>query len=179
MVYPHAGIEVDAVEHYRELLSSGRVTRIYLDQLPGQGFGAATLRFVVSAEGEAMGQVRSLVEQSQTKFTNPILQAELLDFLETLVVYKFPQLSREEIGKMFGTQDLKQTRFYQDVVQEGIQRGEAELTLRLLRRKVGDIPLSLQTQIRALPVEQMEELGEALLDFGAMSDLTDWLGSLP
>ncbi|NJL98623.1 MAG: Rpn family recombination-promoting nuclease/putative transposase [Synechococcaceae cyanobacterium SM2_3_2] len=179
VVYPHAGIEVDAVEHYRELLSSGRVKRIYLDQLPGQGFGAATLRFVVSAEGEAMGQVRSLVEQSQTEFTNPILQAELLDFLETLVVYKFPQLSREEIGKMFGTQDLKQTRFYQDVVQEGIQRGEAELTLRLLRRKVGDIPLSLQTQIRALPVEQMEELGEALLDFGAMSDLTDWLGSLP
>ncbi|MCJ2542224.1 DUF4351 domain-containing protein [Thermostichus vulcanus] len=105
----------------------------------------------------------------------------LVDFLETLVVYKFPGMSREEIGEMFGTQDLRQTRFYQEVIQEGIQQGLTQgiqreathLTLWLLRKKVGELPLEQQTQIRALSVEQLEVLGEDLLDFGSLADLTE------
>ncbi|MEN9223301.1 MAG: Rpn family recombination-promoting nuclease/putative transposase, partial [Thermostichus sp. BF3_bins_97] len=191
VIYPHAGIEGGAIEHYRELLSGGRVTRIYLDQLQGEGFGVATLRFVVAPEAVARRQVGSLLQKSQEQFTDTELQKQLVDFLETLVVYKFPGMSREEIGEMFGTQDLKQTRFYQEVIQEGIQQGltqgiqqgltqgiqqeAASLTLRLLRRKVGELPLELQTQIRALPVEQLETLGEALLDFESLAELTAWL----
>ena len=40
-----------------------------------------------------------------------------VDFIETILVYKLPKLSREEIKEMIGLQDieLKQTRFYQDV----------------------------------------------------------------
>ena len=46
-------------------------------------------------------------------------------FIETIVVYKLPQLSREEIRDMIGLKDieLKQTRFYQDVFKEGHQEG--------------------------------------------------------
>jgi predicted transposase YdaD len=78
---------------------------------------------------------------------------------------------------------LRQTRFYQEVIQEGIQQGitqgiqqeASSLTLRQLQRKVGEVPMVLQSQIRSLPVEQLEELGEALLDFGSLRDLTAWL----
>ncbi len=195
VIYPYAGIESGTIEHYRELLDSDRVTRIYLDQLQGEGFGVATLRFVVAPEAVAKGQVGSLLKKSQGQFTDPELREQLVDFLETLVVYKFPGMSREEIGEMFGTQDLRQTRFYQEVIQEGIQQGltqgltqgiqqgitqgiqqeASNLTLRQLQRKVGEVPMELQSQIRSLPVEQLEELGEALLDFGSLRDLTAWL----
>jgi len=36
-----------------------------------------------------------------------------------VLVYKFPQLTREEIQAMFTIDDLKQTRYYQDAKQEG------------------------------------------------------------
>jgi predicted transposase/invertase (TIGR01784 family) len=46
--------------------------------------------------------------------------------IETISIYKLPRLSQEEIGKMFGLNELKQTRFYQDVFAEGIQEGKQE-----------------------------------------------------
>ncbi|MEN9221863.1 MAG: Rpn family recombination-promoting nuclease/putative transposase [Thermostichus sp. BF3_bins_97] len=185
VIYPHAGVEGGGIGHYRELLSSGRVTRIYLDQLQGEGFGVAALRFIVAPEAEARGQVRSLLQKSQEQFTDTELLSQLLDFLETLVVYKFPQMSREEIGEMFGTQDLKQTRFYQEVIQEGIQQGltqgilrETDFIVRLAHRRFEELPQQVEDQIRSLPVEQLENLGESLLEFQSLTDLIAWLDTL-
>jgi hypothetical protein len=63
--------------------------------------------------------------------------------------------------------------------QRGIERGERSLVTRLLTRKVGQIPPSLQSRIEALPLPQLEALGEALLDFSNLSDLEAWLSQLP
>ena len=46
------------------------------------------------------------------------------DLIETIMVYKLPQKSREEIEAMFGLSDLKQTKVYQEALEEGEQRGE-------------------------------------------------------
>ncbi|MEH2217877.1 MAG: Rpn family recombination-promoting nuclease/putative transposase [Nostoc sp.] len=48
------------------------------------------------------------------------------EMIETILIYKLPRLSQEEIGKMFGSNELKQTRFYQDVFAEGEQKGKLE-----------------------------------------------------
>ena len=72
---------------------------------------------------------------------------------------------------MLNLQDLKQTKVYQ----EGKQEGETELVLRQLERRFGNIPETVQETIRGLSVEQLEELGVALLDFNSQSDLLNWL----
>jgi predicted transposase YdaD len=62
--------------------------------------------------------------------------------------------------------------------QEGRQEAETaerSLILRLLTRRVGTLPESLQTQVEALPLDQLETLGEALLDFTDLASLEDWL----
>jgi len=59
--------------------------------------------------------------------------------------------------------------------QEGRQKGEAHLVLRQLSRRLGQLTLELHSQIQALSVAQLEELGEALLDFSTRQDLMDWL----
>lgn len=59
--------------------------------------------------------------------------------------------------------------------QEGRQEGEAILVLRLLTRRLGQITPEMRSQIQQLPVAQLEELGEALLDFSSTQDITDWL----
>lgn len=55
------------------------------------------------------------------------------------------------------------------------ERGEQAVIMRQLKRRVGDLPLQVQEQIKSLPVEKLENLGDALLDFSKMEDLTDWL----
>lgn len=75
--------------------------------------------------------------------------------------------------------DLKQTRFYQEVFSEGRQEGhfEGEVTLirRLLQRRCGALSAAFDEQITRLSRAQLEALGEALLDFGSVTDLEQWL----
>jgi predicted transposase YdaD len=74
--------------------------------------------------------------------------------------------------------ELQQTRVYQEAVAEGEGIGEVRegqtLILRLLKRRVGNISIDLEARIKTLPLTQLEELGEALLDFSQMSDLVAW-----
>lgn len=63
----------------------------------------------------------------------------------------------------------------QEGKQEGRQEGELSLVLRLLKRRLGTITPETEAQIIALSLTQLEELGEALLDFSKLSDLSDWL----
>jgi hypothetical protein len=65
----------------------------------------------------------------------------------------------------------------EQAVQQGEQRGEAKLVLRQLQRRFGEIHHNLAETIRSLPVERLEDLGVALLDFDTASDLDNWLNS--
>ncbi|MBN4003509.1 DUF4351 domain-containing protein [Nostoc sp. LPT] len=59
--------------------------------------------------------------------------------------------------------------------QEGRQQGEQHLIIRQLNRHVGEINESLIERIKGLSLEQLENLGEALLDFSNVADLEIWL----
>ena len=74
---------------------------------------------------------------------------------------------------MLGLSELRETRVYQ----EGREEEARSLISRLLTRKLGSLPDSLQTQVNALSLEQLEALGEALFDFAEASDLETWLAS--
>jgi hypothetical protein len=49
--------------------------------------------------------------------------------------------------------------------------------LRLLHRRICALTEVQQERIKALPVEPLEYLGEALLDFTAAADLDAWLSA--
>lgn len=59
--------------------------------------------------------------------------------------------------------------------EEGRQEGEQILVLRLLQKRFGELPEQLRLDIQILSLNQLEELGEALLDFTAIEDLFNWL----
>ncbi|MBE8968753.1 DUF4351 domain-containing protein [Nostocales cyanobacterium LEGE 12452] len=59
--------------------------------------------------------------------------------------------------------------------EEGRQEGKRNLILRQLNRRIGEIDTSLIEQIQGLSIEQLENLGEALLDFSSFADLETWL----
>ena len=83
--------------------------------------------------------------------------------------------------------DVTQTRFYQEVFQIGRQdgqqigqqigrqEGEVEIVLRQINRRCGQLPIAQQIQIKSLPMNAIESLAEALLDFKGMDDLEIWL----
>jgi hypothetical protein len=58
---------------------------------------------------------------------------------------------------------------------KGRQQAGQTLIMRQLARRLGNISPDLQSQVRSLPLNRLEDLGEALLDFNGMSDLLAWL----
>ena len=66
--------------------------------------------------------------------------------------------------------DITQSRFYQEIRQEG----EADLLIRQLKRRFGSLSPEQSDRLKALSVPQLEELAEALLDFTDLADLAEW-----
>jgi Domain of unknown function (DUF4351) len=63
----------------------------------------------------------------------------------------------------------------QSAVKEGEQTGKFDLVLRQLNRRIGELTDSLKEVVQALPLSDVEELGQALLDFATVEDLEAWL----
>lgn len=61
--------------------------------------------------------------------------------------------------------------------ERGKQEGEQVIILKLLKRRVGELSPELKERIQCLSSNQLETLGEALLDFTSMEDLLNWLQS--
>lgn len=78
---------------------------------------------------------------------------------------------------------FEETQFYRSIKQEGREegeqrgreKGERNLILRQLNRRIGELSQEVRSQIETLSLEQLENLGEALLDFNSMADLQTWL----
>ncbi len=78
----------------------------------------------------------------------------------------------KDLVRRFLREDImKESVIYQDIV----QKEAFKLISRLLKRRFGDIDGSLVEQVRNLSAEQLEDLGEELLDFSEVADLAVWL----
>ena len=182
VVFPYRGLEPTGKQPYQVLLDSDHVQCCYLEDLqqrPNLPVGLGLLQLIVEPAQALPSQARQLVQQAQQQFTEPLTTA-IIELIETTLVYKFPEMSRQEVEAMLGLVDsVKQTRVYQEAREEGIEEGEARgeraIVLRLLNRRLGTVPPELAAQIEELLLPQVEALADALLDFSVEADLIAWL----
>jgi len=162
--------------YQQELINSGRILPIYLDEMRSGSIGVGLIQLILAQDVQAPVLVQQLLQRAKTEIADPLVTRDIIDLLETVLVSKFAQLSREEIQAMFLLSDIKQTRVYQEAKQEGRQEGEIRLLIRQLSRRFGKISDRRIQIINSLTLEQLDDLGEALLDFGELADLDNWLG---
>ena len=61
--------------------------------------------------------------------------------------------------------------------QEGERHGRLTLIRRMLNRRFAFLPKHVKTGVAKLSASQLDRLGEALLDFHSVDEITDWLDS--
>ena len=169
IIYPSRNIEREQNLQFGEILLLQRVTRIYLDELGVSSLGVGVVKLVIETEKDAPALARRLIAQANQQLTDTKIKRDLINLIETIIVYKLPKKSREEIEAMLGLSELKQTRVYQEALEEGKAEGEAKgkaeatrkFALKLLRtgmnlQQIAEVTeLSLQ-QIQALQKEIQE-----------------------
>lgn len=114
-----------------------------------------------------------------------VRRPDLFPAVQTILLERLPLLTREDLMEIatIPAKDLRHTRVAQEWIEEGRLEGEARgrateaatVTLRLLNRRCGTISEATRSRIQALPLEQLEGLAEALLDFNGPADLAAWL----
>ncbi|MGB7442550.1 MAG: Rpn family recombination-promoting nuclease/putative transposase [Coleofasciculaceae cyanobacterium] len=126
-IYPSRTVEREQTLQFGELLTLNRVRRIYLDEL-GQAaessLGVGVVKLVIEPEQTAGELARRSIEQARQQLTDDATKRDLIDLIETIIVYKLPQKSRVEIEEMLGLSELKQTKVYQEALEEGEKIGE-------------------------------------------------------
>ena len=129
VIYPYRQIDTATKADFIELFESQRIRVIYLEELGEAGslpIGMATIKLVIEAEDKAINTAKELINRTQQGQNLQLPQQQLLELIETILVYKFPQMSRQEIEAMFGLSELKQTRVYQEAKEEGKLEGKLE-----------------------------------------------------
>jgi predicted transposase/invertase (TIGR01784 family) len=177
-LFAKRSLDVEKLTNYQqELVNSGRIKRIYLDEIPSGSIGMGLIELIVSKENQSQELVKTLMARTKTEVSNDSEKQGIIELLESVLMSKFSQLSRQEIEAMFLVSDIKQTRVYQEAKQEGEQEGEKNLLLRILSKRFGKLITHHIESINSLTIAQLEDLGEALLDFGDINDLEQWLKS--
>ena len=109
--------------------------------------------------------------------------------MQKILVYKLPKINHQEIEKMFSLSDLRETKVYQEALEEGreegIQQGREEgklvakqnLILRQLNLKIGNISASMVAEVNQLSLTELDDLALALFDFSNVKDLQRWLNN--
>jgi predicted transposase/invertase (TIGR01784 family) len=194
-IFAKRSVEPEFPKQFRALLAGGHIVQIYLDELPeDESLSLGLVRLIVAPDRDAIALAQRLAGQ-----VGQGDRVKVIEFIETVLVYKFPEMSREEVEAMFTLGDLKQTRVYQEALQEGERRGEQrgelrgelrgkqsgqilgrqqglrEFAVRLLTRKFGKVTQKTVKRLEKLSAERLEELAEAVLDFEKVADLEAWL----
>ncbi len=105
------------------------------------------VQLVVESKKKTREVARHLISKARQELTDAVIQQQVIELIQTIVLYQFPNLSREELEAMLGLSELRQTKVYQEAREEGSQEGKLEAKLEML-------PLLLQT---GLSVEEIAQ----------------------
>jgi predicted transposase/invertase (TIGR01784 family) len=126
-------IAVPIPRHYQALAEAGLLRLIYLEELDSNSLGTSVLSLVTVSEATVPERLQKVVTQFRT-LTDERLQEQLIELVEKMLIYRFPDFSKEVLQAMFTDTDIKQTRFYREVFQEGRQEGRQEERQQLIAR---------------------------------------------
>ena len=96
----------------------------------------------------------------------------LLRFLDWVMVLP-PELEQQLNYEL--EEERKKMPYVTSWERMGIEQGKLEMVLHLLAIKIGELGEEMTARIKQLPVEKLEQLGEALLGFSEPQDLEKWL----
>ncbi|MDJ0556758.1 MAG: Rpn family recombination-promoting nuclease/putative transposase [Microcoleaceae cyanobacterium MO_207.B10] len=143
------------------LLDSPLVKRIYLNELEVSEttpLGVQIIQLVVAKKKQVLERVTVLVNQVRQQFTDENYRLQLLNLLSVIVLEKLPQISRQELEAMFSIDDLKKTRFAQELMAESKAEGEIEGKLKVIPGLLKEgFSVEKIAEILELEVEQVRQ----------------------
>lgn len=178
VIFPKRSVDNSNTRHYQMLLNSPNVKRIYLEDFKNESdsFYVQLMQIIIAEPNDSIVVAKKLISQAHDNE-----QIVLVDLVETIMLYKFSDLSREEIKKMLDMSavDITQTRFYKEAFLEGEHKGflegeykgEFSLFYKMLEKRFGLVPENILLRLKQANKERLENWAMALLSAQTLDDV--------
>jgi predicted transposase/invertase (TIGR01784 family) len=170
VIYPSRSIEQERLDLVQEFLASGRITRIYLDELgeiEDLPWGLALMALTILPNDEMLAKSKVMLERfSGEEAISPETSSEgsaILDLVITAIVYKFSELTRDEVLAMLGL-ELKEPRAFRETRAEGEAAATKKGIEAILLVRFGEIDEELATVVPKLMELESREYTRLLLN---------------
>jgi predicted transposase YdaD len=155
---------------YQEFQASGKVQVFYLEDYQGKQGSIAfqVLDLLTISKRSLKLKVGDLLPRLKAEPLPSERKGQIIEMLETILVSKFPNLTRREIETMLTIDSLRNTRVFQEGVEEGRQEGELreqrEMLLQFMTLKFGSLNAQVVSQIQAIHItEKLQQLADAII----------------
>lgn len=158
VIFPKRAFDPGVHQHYRELFESGRVICIYLEDLPAaqsERFPLNLLQIISDSEQQVLATVKKLTQKLPKQIRGMRGQRRIVELLVTLLMGKFPHLTRKEIEKMVDPMflDLRKSRAYQEIASEKAK----EIAKSMLKKKMAPALIEELTGLSAREVRALNK----------------------
>ena len=136
-IFSSRGVEPKELGPYEDLLRSPRVKRIYLDEYPMPAdppLGLSILQLVSAPEAQAKPLVARLIQKAEAELADSELGQKVVELVEELLIRRYPKFNRDEVRAMFPLTDLRKTRVWQEIHEEGVEEGKRLAQAELVRK---------------------------------------------
>ena len=126
VLFANRSLEPKELTPYQPLLDAGLIRRFYLEEMPelvNAPLGLSILYLIRLTESQAPVLARDLVARARAEIGDEALRADLIELIETVIIYKLSRLSREEVQTMLQLFDIRGTPLYQVAKEEGLKEG--------------------------------------------------------
>jgi len=127
VLWARRSIESNIPLEYEFFFNQNLIEIIYLDEIEPNSLALGIIDLVVGSPKDTTAQkVQLLTTSTKETVGDSTLQRDIIELIERVIIYKFPQKSNKELEEMFGLAEWKETQFYKDVKLEGIKEGKLE-----------------------------------------------------
>ncbi|HMF15676.1 MAG TPA: Rpn family recombination-promoting nuclease/putative transposase [Gemmataceae bacterium] len=101
VLFASRSLEPAQTAPYQALFDAGLIRRFYLDEMPelaNAPLGLSILYLIRQTENQAPAVARDLVARARTEIGDEALRTDLIEFIATIIMYKVPKLTRQEIN---------------------------------------------------------------------------------
>lgn len=126
VLFASRALEPREVAPYQLLFDGNVLRRFYLDEMPevpDAPLGLSILKLIGQEEDRAPSEARQLVARARSEIGDDARRTDLIELIETVMVYKLSQLTRAEIEAMLQVSDIRETRVYREAKEEGLREG--------------------------------------------------------
>lgn len=160
-IFLERGFEPAETTPYDDLLNSARVRRIYLDELPPQNDPPLALGIwqLISAPEERVRRLLpKLLHKARNELPDRVLSGQLIQLVAEILVKRFVNLGKEEVGRMLQLHDIRESRAVKEVCEETRRQTKEEIARKLLAE--GMAPATI-AKVAGLALKEVRRLASA------------------